>query len=331
MLLIIQVSAIVVISAKPLFSEQRIDLVMDSLEKIKFDYTEQINSLGKVSTRKKSKNCIFVGSGDSYVAGLIAENVSNHHCKCYSPADLMRSKFMENMTYYFISVTGRTRSNIEIARLATKAGAKTVAVTFDPTSELAKVCNEIYTLKTSTTNTSTSYGTFTTNVATCLELAGISIPRKFQRWHRNGMDLVSRFNHVSFPKHVLHILGNDVFYPLAIYASLKMTEFFGVTTIPNKMEEFCHTPVFGIKPSHAIWILGRTEDSTSHKLGNLKNEFNFFELKNPDLLSELFESIFFLQGFMLLLCEKYDFTELKYVLMKKILTISSDIIYRKAT
>lgn len=74
-----------------------------------------------------------------------------------------------------------------------------------------------------------------------------------------------------------------------------------------------------------------TEDTTSHKLGNLKNEFNFFELKNPDLLSELFESIFFLQGFMLLFCEKYDFAELKYVLMKKVLEVSSDIIYRNAT
>lgn len=154
--MIIQLNAIVIISVKALFSEQSIDLVMDSLEKIKFDYTEQINSLSQVSSRKKSKNCIFVGSGDSYVAGLIAESVSNHHCKCYSPADLMRSKFMESMTCYFISVTGRTRSNIEVARRATKAGAKTVAVTFDPTSELAKVCNEAYTLETSMTNNSTS-------------------------------------------------------------------------------------------------------------------------------------------------------------------------------
>jgi len=55
------------------------------------------------------------------------------------------------------------------------------------------------------------------------------------------------------------------------------------------------------------WVFGRTEDITSHKLRNLKNEFNFFELKIPDLLSELFEAIFFLQGFMLLLCEKYNF------------------------
>src|SRR5688572_33241849 len=113
---------------------------MDSLEKIKFDYTEQINSLSQVSSRKKSKNCIFVGSGDSYVAGMIAESVSNHHCKCYIPADSMRSKFMENMTYYFISVTGGTSADIEVARRATKAGGKTVAVAFARTCERATVC-----------------------------------------------------------------------------------------------------------------------------------------------------------------------------------------------
>ncbi len=302
---------------------------MDSLEKIKFDYTEQINSLGQISCRKESKNCIFVGSGDSFVAGLIAEYISNHKCKCYSPADLTRAKFIENMTYYFISVSGRTRSNIEVAKHATRAGVKTVAITFDPNSELANVCKEVISLKTIMTNTATSYSAFTANVVICLQLAGISIPQNFETWNRNGMALSSSFHHLSFPKDVLHILGNDVFYPLAIYASLKMAEFFGVTSLPNRMEEFCHSPLFGIKPSHTLWILGRTEDITSNKLRNLKNDFNFFELKNPDLLSELFEAIFFLQGFMIHLCEKHDFTELKYILMKKVLAISSDIIYKE--
>lgn len=205
---------------------------MDSLEKIRLDYIEQINSLTQFSNRKKSKNCIFVGSGDSYLAGLIAEYVSNHTCSSYSPADVMKSKFMKEMTYYFISVTGRTRSNIEVAKRATDAGVRTVAVTLDPTSELANVCSEIYPLGKAMARTSSSYSAFTANVVICLQLAGISIPRKFQKWYRNGMALSSRFDHVNLPKGILHILGNDVFYPLAIYASLKMSEFFGVTTVP---------------------------------------------------------------------------------------------------
>ena len=303
---------------------------MDSLEKIKFDYTEQINSLGQISCKKESENCIFVGSGDSFVAGLIAEYISNHKCKCYSPADLTRSKFIKNLTHYFISVSGRTRSNIEVAKRATRAGVKTVAITFNPKSELANVCNETISLETVMPNNTTSYGAFTANVVICLQLAGMPIPQNFVMWHRNGMAIASNYQHLCFPKDVLHILGNDVFYPLAIYASLKMAEFFGLTCLPNRTEEFCHSPIFGIKPYHTLWILGRTEDISSHKLRNLKNDFNFFELRNQDLLSELFEAIFFLQRFMLLLCEKHDFTELKYVLMKKVLAISSDIIYREA-
>jgi fructoselysine-6-P-deglycase FrlB-like protein len=306
---------------------------MDSLEKIKLDYVGQINSLilARLSNRVKSKNCIFVGSGDSYVAGLIAEYVSHHQCSCYSPSDLKRSKFMDEMTYYFISVSGKTRSNIEIAKRATKAGVRTVAITFDPTSELASVCSEIYPLRIASAKTSTSYSAFTANVVICLQLAGISIPPNFQTWHRNGMALSSKFEQVNLPRGILHILGNDAFYPLAIYASLKMAEFFGVTSMPNRMEEFCHSPIFGIKPSHSLWIFGGTKNTSIQELENLRNELSFFELENSDPLSELFESIFFLQGLMLLWCEKYGINELKYVLMKKVLAISSNIIYRTAT
>jgi hypothetical protein len=116
---------------------------------------------------------------------------------------------------------------------------------------------------------------------------------------------------------------------MALYTSLKMTEFFGITTIANRLEEFCHSPVFGIKPFHNLWVFGQDETDIGQKLGKLDNEFNYFELKNSDVLSQLFQSIFFLQNFILLLCEKYKQKELKYVLMKKVLKISSDIIYKR--
>ena len=304
---------------------------MDSLDNLKFDFKDQINALNQIPCRKKFKNCIYVGSGDSYVAGLIAEYFSSYKFRCYSPSDLMRSRFLKDMTYYFISVTGKTRSNIEVATRATKAGAKTVAVTLDTNSELAQACNEIVPLEIAKRDTTTSYSTFTANVVTCLHLAGISVPRNFETWHKNGIALSSSFRSVGIPRSFLQILGNDILYPMALYASLKMTEFFGLTTIPNKIEEFCHSPIFGIKPSHTLWVLGQAEKAISKKLGKLDYELNYFELNNSDLLSELFESIFFIQRLMLQLCEKYGHNELKYVLMKKVLAISSDIIYKGTT
>lgn len=109
-----------------------------------------------------------------------------------------------------------------------------------------------------------------------------------------------------------------------------MTEFFGITTISNKLEEFCHSPLFGVKPSHNLWVLGQDENAVGQELGKLDNEINYFELKNSNILSQIFESIFFSQSLILLLCERYKQNELKYVQMKRVLKISSDIIYKGA-
>jgi len=300
---------------------------MDSLRRLKFDFKNQINELNNITIKKKFEDCIYVGSGDSYVAGLIAEYLSDHKCRCYSPSDLIRSRFLHDRTYYFVSVTGKTRANIEIAKRATKAGVRTIAVTLNTNSELAQVCNEVIPLEITMRDNATSYSTFTANVVTCLELAGILVPRKFELWQKNGIKLSSDFRSVKLPKRVLHILGNEILYPIALYTSLKMTEFFGITTIANKLEEFCHSPIFGIKPSHNLWVLGQNENAKGQRLGKLDYNFDYFELKNSDILSLLFESIFFMQSFMLVLCEKYKHNELQYILMKNVLKISSDIIY----
>jgi fructoselysine-6-P-deglycase FrlB-like protein len=238
---------------------------MDSLERLAFDFKDQISGLGRITVKRESENVVYIGSGDSYVAGLIAEYFSGHKCKCYSPSDLMFSKIIPDGTYYFVSVSGKTKANIEIAKRATKAGAKAVDITLNPFSELAQVCKETIPLQITSSDTSTSYSTFTANVVTCLKLTGVTIPRQFETWHRNGMTLASDSGSIKLPQSILHILGNNVLYPIAIYASLKMAEFFGVTATTNKLEEFCHSPIFGVKPTHSIWIFGHNEELSVKK------------------------------------------------------------------
>lgn len=301
---------------------------MDTLKHLAVDYKNQISDLGRISATKESENVIYIGSGDSYVAGLIAENFSGHACKCYSPSDLIRSRISPERTYYFISVTGKTRANIEIAKRATNGGAKTVAITLNPFSELAQVCKETIPLQITKTDTTTSFSTFTANVVTCLKLTGVTIPRKFETWHRNGTMLASNLESLKLPRSILHILGNNILYPIAVYASLKMAEFFGLTATANKLEEFCHSPIFGFKPFHSIWIFGDDEETIGKKIRKLNNQFHYFEFKNSNPLSQLFQSIFFLQCLMLLLSKKHHLKELKYMQMKKVLSISSDIIYK---
>jgi fructoselysine-6-P-deglycase FrlB-like protein len=236
---------------------------------------------------------------------------------------------LQDKTYCFISVTGRTNANIEIARRATESGIKTIAVTVNKNSKLAHVCKEIVPLKITKVNTPTAgFSTFVANVVTCLQLAGIILPKKLDTWYKKGMELsLSSFQSVKLPDETSYILGNNLFYALALYSSFQLGEFFGSTVIAHKLEEFCHSPIFGVKKSHDLWILGQNEVQLSRRLEKLGFRISYFELYNSDILAQLFESIFFMQNLILLLAKKYGYTELEYVMMKDVLKASSDIIY----
>ncbi len=106
-----------------------------------------------------------------------------------------------------------------------------------------------------------------------------------------------------------------------------MAEFSGSTFTRNRLEEFCHSPIFGLKESQDIWILGQKEERISRSFGKLGFRTFYIELYNSDIVAQLFESIFFVQNLILLLAKKYGYTELQYTVMKDVLKVSSDIIY----
>ena len=303
---------------------------MNSIEALKSDFHSQIAELKNIDNRKISDNCIYVGSGDSYVAGLFTEYFTDHQCRCYSPSDLSNSRLTRDWTYCFVSVTGKTRANIAAAERASQAGAKTVAITFNENSKLAQVCDNIVHPKIERANTPTAgFGSFVANVVTCLQVAGITVPKKFDVWYKNAVKLSQNvLESMILPDDTLFVLGNNTLYPLALYASLQMAEFFGTTAVSHKLEEFCHSPIFGLKKTHHVWILGQKEEFVPTRMSKLVGrQISYFELYNEDIVSQIFESIFFVQNLILLMAEKHGYTELTYVMMKDVLKVSSDIIY----
>ena len=304
---------------------------MNSIEWLRLDFDKQIHELGKISEDKISDDLIFVGSGDSYAAGLVAEFFTDHQCKCYSPSDLFHSGFTNNKTYCFISVTGKTKSNIKVAKNASQAGLRTVAVTLNKDSPLAQVCKEVIPVKITKRQTPTAgFSTFVANVVTCLQIAGATLPQKFDGWYKNGVrlsqDMLSSF---TLPEQSVNLLGNNLLYPIALYASMQIAEFFGKTAICHKLEEFCHSPIFGLGKSDCSWVFGQKEQHVAEKLRTLRHSVSYVELYNKDVFTQLFTSIFFVQNLILLLAEKYGYTELQYVKMKEVLKVSSDIIYNQ--
>ena len=161
---------------------------MNSIESLKLDFNSQIKDLNHIHNTKQHDNCIFVGSGDSYVAGLMAEYLSHQKCKCYSPSDLNNSELYKDRTYCFVSVTGKTKANISVAKRASQEGCKTVAITFDENSKLARVCDRIIHPNLKRARTSTvGFGNFVANAVTCLQVSGIKVPKKFEMWYQNAV------------------------------------------------------------------------------------------------------------------------------------------------
>jgi fructoselysine-6-P-deglycase FrlB-like protein len=303
---------------------------MNSIESLKLDFDSQIQQLNKIRNKKIFDKCIFVGSGDSYAAGLIAEYLTEHNCKCYSPSDLYNSRFEYDKPYFFVSVTGKTKANIKVAERATQEGVRTVAVTLDKNSKLAQVCKEIVPLDITRAQTPTAgFGTFVTNVLTCLQISGATVPQKFDVWHKKSVQLSLKFveSFLLSRQEPLYLLGDNVLYAVALYTSFQMVEFFGITAITHKLEEFCHSPIFGLKKSHPIWIFGQNDEQIEKRLERLGLNIAYTELRNNDIFAQLFISIFFVQNLILLLAKKHGYKELQYIKMKDFLKASSDIIY----
>jgi len=306
---------------------------VNSIDCLKSDFHTQISQLGNIVNSKISDKCIYIGSGDSYVAGLITEYITDHNCRCYSPSDLLNSNLQKEWTYCFVSVTGKTKANIELATRASEVGAKTVAITFNENSMLANVCDKTVHPQVKRSSTPTAgFGSFVANVVTCLQVAGISVPNKFDLWYKNAVkNSQNIFQSVILPDTTLFLLGNNILYPLALYASFQMSEFFGATAVAHKLEEFCHSPIFGLKKTHHVWVLGYKEEYVAQMIGSLERQISYFELYSKDVISQIFESIFFIQNLILLIAEKNGYSELGYVEMKDILKVSSDIIYYNKT
>ena len=301
---------------------------MNSIESLRLDFNSQIEDLGKYVI-KRFLTIAYMLDLEILMWLDLLRNISLTKCRCYSPSDLVNSSLSADKTYCFISVTGKTKANIELARRAKKSGLRTVAVTANEKSKLAQVCDQVIPLKITRVKTPTAgFRTFVANVITCLQLLGIDVPNKFDHWHKEAKQLSSKISEsLILPNDMLYILGNNLLYPLALYTSFQMAEFFGTSAVAHKLEEFCHSPIFGMKKSHNLWILGQKEEWMSRSLGKLGFSTLYIELYNSDILTQLFESIFFVQNLILLLAKKHGYTELQYTVMKDVLKASSDIIY----
>ena len=304
----------------------------------------QVQGLHKLDLSSPTDNCLFVGSGDSYIAGLAAQYFSGSHAICCSPIDIIKNPILvKRRNLFIVSISGNTHANILAAKSAKKHGANAIsALTARASSRLAKSCDQIIELKYKNTGITTA-GTisFTASMIACISLCTeLHLPsnlRKiYNRAENQAKQAISKIddknNSNSSTTSCYYILGNNQLHAISMYGALKFNEVFGAKALAYPAEEFCHSPLFSIKETDQAIVLGGDEDNddNSRKLSKRLNEEGFSSVYvgfKCTAIELLLQATFFIQLFVLKLAQKYGLTDCYFLREKKLLRVSSDFIY----
>lgn len=302
---------------------------MRTIEAYEKDIQLQENFLKKFKKQKpisenQQKKVIFTGSGDSLASAMLAESFSNFKIKSMDPLDLLKNKhIVKDKTIYFVSISGKTISNIKVAKTAKKS----VAITSNPKSKLAKVSTNTITLKSPNSDVFTAGSiSFLESALTCISLTTnitISNPSKIYRKALTDAKK-SKFSRRIF------ILGNSYTYPLALYCAAKFYELLGYDAHFERIEQFSHMELFSTKKRDTVIIF---EEKNQHNLQLTKNLKNLglnvihpnFVSKNK--ISQILYYTYFSQLLPLFEAKKRGQTDCHFVLAKKLRSVSDNMIY----
>ena len=312
---------------------------MNAIEAMQTEIEYQVQDLHKLELLSPISNCLFVGSGDSYIAGLAAQYYSGSHAICCSPIDIINNHLLvKRRNLIVVSISGNTRTNILAAKIAKKHGVGTIsALTARSSSRLAKSCDQTIELKYKSTGITTA-GTisFTLSMIKCISLSTeLQLPSNIRKMYiradKQARQAISKIDDKSNSSNTSYfILGNSQLYAIALYGTLKFNEIFGAKAMAYPAEEFCHSPLFSIKNTDQAIVLGGDADNNSRKLSKRLNEEGFSSVHvgfKSTGIELLLESTFFMQLFVLKLAQKYGLTSCYFLRNKKLLKVSSDFIY----
>ncbi len=276
---------------------------------------------------------IFTGSGDSLASSLFAHYLSNMQAFAADPYELqLRPKVAKNKTIFITSVSGKTRTNIQLARKVKGLAKKRVAITANPSSPLAKECDDVIQLRYRSLGILTS-GTASFS-ATLVAVASLihrlpkldSLPvieRRAAEWAR-GLWI--------HPRGGFLFGGSGTGYSLAMYAAFKIHEVLGLSAQYQHTEQLGHSQLFSLqnKTDNLVFLAMGSDRKASEVFRVLsKSGFNAYLLKSgtADPILAALQVMFCVQHLALNLGRRIGLQECAFVTDKKRLALSSRLIY----
>ena len=317
-------------------------LSKSSLEAMEEEIKNQIEDLPAFANELGTDNrfrhldpsgMVFTGSGDSFASSLFAHYLSEMEAFAADPFELqLYPRLTKNKTLFITSVSGRTRTNIQLAWKVKALAKKRVAITANPESPLAKACDEVIQLRYRRMGTLTS-GTASFS-ASLLAVASLirQLPRldSLPTMEKRAAQWARRFR-VRLRGGFLFV-GSGTGYALAMYAAFKINEVLGLPAQYQHTEQLGHSQLFSIqkKTDNILFLSPSSDEKTSEVFRVLsKNGFNAYLLKSDrrDPILGTLEVMFCLQHLAPYLGREMGVQECSFLKDKKRLGLSSRLIY----
>ena len=273
---------------------------------------------------ENQKNIIFTGSGDSLASAKLAESFSNFRSHSIDPLDLLKNpKIAKNHIVYFVSVSGKTISNVKIAK---KIKNKT-AITANPKSKLAKACDSKILLKFPNSNVFTAGSiSFLESALTCISLVcPITVPKS-----KNLFKKAFQEAQKSKIRKRVYIIGNMHTYPITMYCAAKFYEILGLDAHFEHIEQFSHMELFSAKKGDTVIIFEEKNNHNSNLSKILKNiglDVIHPTFNSKDKISQIIFYTFFSQLLVLFEAKKRGKKNCHFVLAKNFREVSDEMIY----
>jgi fructoselysine-6-P-deglycase FrlB-like protein len=216
---------------------------------------------------------IIVGAGDSLACAQFIERLLDFGPRSIDPYDLyLNPAISKGKSVYFLSASGRTKSNVESAKAVSGIASDTIAITANLESPLARICSRVLPLKfTKSPGLTPGTTSFTSSLLACYHLFSGKVPQlsKLNKFFAKAKQWTES---QSENAETVHIVASDYLYPIAMYGTAKVFEFAGSKSDYQLTEEFSHVNLFSMKEGDLVVILSNGKDETAAKLSEELNK-----------------------------------------------------------
>jgi fructoselysine-6-P-deglycase FrlB-like protein len=275
---------------------------------------------------------IFAGSGDSFASSLFAHYLSGMQAFASDPFELqLYPRVTKNKTLFITSVSGKTRTNIQLAKRVRGLVKQRVAITANPQSPLAKECDDVIQLRYGSSGILTS-GTASFSASLLAVASPIrQLPKldSLRSMESRSAEWARRLR--VHPRGKFLFVGSGTGYALAMYAAFKIHEVLGLPAYYQHAEQFGHSQLFSVEKTDNLLFLAPSSDKKTSEMFRVlsNNGFHAYLLKGErsDPILATLQVMFRIQHLALNLGRKMGLQECAFLKDKKRLALSSRLIY----